>query len=550
MKDLLTKVLIENCYVGNRTASIDRLEAVRKYISLLKALKLKGEVVALLSTNNRLQEIFQFACILQGVHYIVLNRTDIDMFPLVNLNIQILFYDSSETEYLPMEFMYNTPVVVLIDALTCGIQRVSDMDSDTMSQIERNFNKELNFEFDYNNETANSLLKIFRSKYVKEHIYSTIFVQHPGTSTFGSKISVFHSQAIENGALKVIEMLYYEIRSKKLLSTTPYINLLNAESVAYPYVLLNSVFLALFSNGNIFNLQSSTEEDFSSQVNTIFISVQRLNILFNTIIDNSYILSSLSSRNILFKLLFKYLFNRRFKNLQLIIFYGKTDRRLRRLLNYTGKNLIYMYTMIEVASFLGFETYKKLPINEVPSVGIIPNSVLINASNNEGEILVDTSDRFTAYTNVEFTNLCKMSEKYVGMHGTLDIGKNNNGKLTVLGKADELFTNEHGLLIQTELIKSIALDNRYIKDCLVVVYSNRLLLLVELKISVLLSEEKTKEDVELILSTSLLQKINKKVQPYSRIDRVVVIPGGFDRGTDGNIKHVNYTIKSINSIGN
>ena len=537
VKDLLVKILIENALKPNAISARERLEAVRKYTILFKSMKIKNEVVALLSTNNKIQEIFQIACILQGVNYIILNKTDVDIFTLVNLNVEVLLYDSLEIEYIPTELIDHTSIVLLVDALTLNI-RSSEMPTEELSTIIRSFNRGISKEFDPVSHT----IEDFKNLYVKPYLHSATYVQHPGVSTFGSKISVFYSESMEAGALKVIDLLYYEIRSKKLLSEHHSINLLNLETLAYPYVFFNSIFLALCSGGDITDKQTTA--------NVLFTSVVSLDRIFSKIIDNSWLLSVLSPKNILFKLLFSRLFNREFKHLQLIILYGKTNKSFRRLLNYTGKNVIYMYTLIEVASFVSFELFKKMPITKIPTVGILPQDIIINSNNNEGEILLDTRDRFANYTNVEFTSLCQMSEKYVGMHGTLDIGKNVDGKLQILGKADEIFTNEHGLVIQTELITAIAMDNRYVKDCLVVVYSNQLVLLVELKVSTLLYEEKTKEEVELILSTNLLPKINKKVQTYSRISRIVVIPAGFERGTNGNIKHIHYTVKSINLTGN
>lgn len=522
MKDLLVKVLIEGANTSFKP--LGKLNAVKKYITLFKTLELNNEVVALITTSKRVQEIFQIACLLQGINYIIINENNYDEFLLVNLAVKIVMYNSSEIDFIPSELFDVTSVVIVIDALTCKIVRTTEEYRFVYNAVDETLAKTVE---------SNESIESFKQRYVKIYNQSRVYVKHPGVSTLGSKISIFYSEAFKLGALNVIEKLYYEIKSKNLLSGNQQINMYCLESPAYPHVFLNSVFLALFTKGQV----NYSECPF----NVLFTSVSSLSILFNRIVEDSYILSLLPHTNILFKYIFKYIINTRFKHLKLIILYGKTDKRVRQLINYTGKHIIYLYSMTEVASFVSFEYYKKLPVNKIPTVGILNSNVVLNSgSKAEAEVLIDTEDRFASYTNTEFTKICSTSEKYAGMHGTLDIAKNVEGKLQVLGKADEIYYNEHGLRLQSDLINSIALDSRYIKDVLITASKGKLVLLVEIKISVLLSEEKTVDQIQLLLNTDLLYKINKKVQNYSHISRIIIIPGGFTREIDGKIKCINY----------
>ncbi|HSH52259.1 MAG TPA: hypothetical protein VK982_11110, partial [Bacteroidales bacterium] len=123
-------------------------------------------------------------------------------------------------------------------------------------------------------------------------------------------------------------------------------------------------------------------------------------------------------------------------------------------------------------------------------------------------------------------------------------GKIDKGKLTVFGKADEFYTNENGLLIQSNLIVSIALNNYYIKDAIVINSKSGLILLVELKLSVLLYKEKPMNQIEDMLNVKLLEKINKTVDRYSTINRIIVIPNGFVR-KEGKIKISSYILNAL-----
>jgi hypothetical protein len=541
MKKILVDLLLDNfAKAEDKLYQIDRLNAVIKYASLFKSLNLNQEVVALFSVDKKIQEAFQIACFLQGINYIVIDRIDIDSFVVVNLNAKVVLYDSSDLEFTPTELFEYTSINLLVDARTCKIIGSYEITPAELLAIDANIRK------------ANSItdlrlfvLESFKKELVKGHVRNMIYVQHPGISTFGSKISIFHSEAFENGAVKVLDTLYHEIKSKNLLSKNQQISILSLETPAIPYVFLNSVFLALISKGTV-KYNDSIKQSEYLEINILFGSVDSLHFIFTQIIEESSILSYLSPNNFLFRLVFRHMFNKKFKNLKLIMFYGKTSKYFRRLLNYTGKSSIYMYTLIEVTSFVSFETYKKLPVKELPTVGIIPNGVILNAINptKESEVLLDVADSYTNYTNIEFTNLCRMSEKFPGTHATLDIAKNVNGKLQIIGKADEILHNEHSLSIQTDLINSIALDNRYVKDTFVTTYSGRLILFVEIKLSVLLWLEKTIEDVKTELNTVLLPKINKKVQPFSRVHKIIVLPEGFERGNNKHIKHIKYMLGS------
>jgi len=202
-----------------------------------------------------------------------------------------------------------------------------------------------------------------------------------------------------------------------------------------------------------------------------------------------------------------------------------------------------MYTMTEVASFVSFEFYDKFPVKDEPTVGVIPKNVVLNSgmdNTQSSEILLNVEDRMDTYTDIEFTELCSMSEKYIGMHGTLDIGKNVNGKLQVQGKADEILKNEHGLIIQKDLIYSIVLDYHFVKDVLLIVNNDRLYLLVEIKLSTLLYENKTVLKIEGHLNDKILKRVNDAVSPYSKIEYIFIIPKGFKRTENKKIKSSDY----------
>ena len=172
-------------------------------------------------------------------------------------------------------------------------------------------------------------------------------------------------------------------------------------------------------------------------------------------------------------------------------------------------------------------------------------NAVANSKSIEGnaELLIDLPTQFDAYTNIDFTTLCTMSNKFPGMHGTLDIvSEKDNGEIVVLGKAEELFENQNGLTIQSNLIYSLVLDNQYVDNAIISVIGENIFVLVELRLSRLLLQDITAEEVMVTLNTVLLPKINQKVSPYSKVERISMVPGNFERDLNGKIKTSRYLI--------
>ncbi len=548
MKNLLVNSMFDNFRNSNNIEILWKIQKIKSISKILNYLKVsEHDVVALISDDKESKTLFQIACILTGNNYVVFDRSNFDAYTVTMLKVKTLFIDISENlaGLRAFDIFSGSFIENLIDFKSYRLYASKYLDFETIPELLgevpeiKYIDRESNWvgEFEVSN-----LQETFYNECVKEHSFAMAYVIHPGISTITSKISVFNTEALFTGALKVIDDLYNTIANKNIISTKqdnlPVLNIQILEDVALPYIFLNGAVLSLFSKGKFsFKLEKHG-------YNTLLISSENLERLLEAIIEESSFMSWLSKVKavwILSKVL-KYKFLNTSKDLKLILLYGKTSKNLRRYIKNFNLKVVYIYTMVEVASFVSFEFYDKFPVKTLPTVGVLPKNVVLNSGFNKdgfSEILINTEDKMMTYTDIEFTELCSMSEKYIGMHGTLDIGKNVNGKLQVQGKADAIFKNENGLVIQQELIYSIALNNYFVRDVLLIADDNKLYLLVELKLGSLLYENKSMSEVEKILNSKTLSIINKSIEEYSKIEAIKIVPRGFKR-KKGKIKSSDY----------
>jgi len=544
MKDLLVNSLFNNYRKSNSLEMLWKIQKIRDISKILNYLKgSESEVVALLSDDKESKTLFQIACLLTGTNYAVFDKHNFEAYLVVMLKVKTLFVDVDHENLIglrPLDIFSGSFIDNLIDFNNYRVYASKYLDVEDITDNVRNVSAVNTKEYSAEIE---DLEKSFYEDCVKEHSYSTIFVIHPGVSTLTPKISVFNTESLFKGVLKIIDELYYDIAKKNVISVKhenlPVLNIQILEDVALPYVFLNGVILSSYSKGKYsFKLEKHN-------YNVLLISTDYLSALLKELTDENPFTSWLDKMgfNWLLSKILKYKFLKESKDLKLLILYGAVSKKLQMCINALDLKVVYMYTMTEVASFVSFEFYKKFPVKKSPTVGVLPKNVVLNSSVEEesSEILISTEDRMLTYTDTEFTTLCSMSEKYIGMHGTLDIGKNVDGKLQVQGKADEIFKNENGLVIQKDLIYSIALNNYFVRDVLLIVDTNKLYLLVELKIGALLYENKSMTNVQAELSTKTLRKINNAVEPYSQVEDIVIVPRGFRRNK-GKIKASDYLL--------
>ena len=512
---------------------------------ILKRMDLSNNsVVALVSNSTKMQNYFQIACLLSGTNYVILSEKTFDDFIIVNLGISVIFTDT--TNWLNTRSIFefnNTFVNLVINVYSYRIEFYKESISNYVKQLESTIEK-VDYSIFSRDKSRESLINALKESCVDEFNHSVIYAVHPGNSSALPKISIFSESQLYEGALKVIDELYFSIEDEGMLkdehSVHPTITVQTLTEKPVPYVLLNTFILALISKGDFTG--KLTENGY----NTLFISTTKLKEIFNEVIEDSRLLSLLKriSLRILFKPIFKHRVLKKSKDLKLLMLYDNTSKPLRRLINYLNLKVVYMYTLTEVASFVSFQIYNKFPIKKLPNVGSIPRKVVLNTSDitkkEMSEILISLPDMFIGYTHNEFTQLCSMSDKYVGMHGTLDMGSDDKGKLVVHGKAEGFYYNENGLVFQNELIYSIILDNRFVRDALLVSHDNKLKLIVELRLGTLLFERTSASEAMEELNRKVLPKINKKVAPFSTVEGIYFIPNGFKRLSDGGIKTINF----------
>jgi len=547
MKELLIDALFLK---GN----LKHIEKIRKFLVLLKVLNVQTETVALCSENKEFQVYFQFACLLRGTNYVIINSREIDSYMLSVLGVKLLLFDeSSRLHKLPsLDYLFDiTHVDILVNVCTLKIESInSNLENNGQIRIEYNLRllSELAYKFIPNevNLDLKELKKAFSNAYSILYRESTVYVIHPGNSSYGEKTSVYTSEILLKGVLKALNALQAEKYNLDNLNSFTYGN------IALPYVFLLGVVIPFIHEREFYfkkpELDNFKTKSYVDTIDYVLISANNLTFLLLDIIDETDCFSFtkdkifISLRNMLFS---RFIFRRRFKfqnPMPIFVIYGNIDERLRKFLKILKIRVLYIYTMIEVASFISYKYYPKIT-SKALTVGKLPKKAVLNGKDLEGnaELLIDLEDQFITYTNTEFTQLCSMSEKYVGMHSTLDIcSENKEGEVTVIGKAEELFRNQNGLLVQNSLIYSIVLNNRYVEDSLIVVLDNHVVVIVELRVSVLLLNKKTPIAVIRELNRTLLKEINKKVKPFSKVHRICLIPAGFATGNDSKIKLSNY----------
>lgn len=557
MKELLINALFHKLETGIITpATLGELDKIRILSNSLRNLRLHDENIALVSSDKNLQIYFQIACLLRGVNYTILdlNRLDegIDEYIITSLNIKVLYFDSKNYDLQIPEYLFKTTFIIsIVDTSTFNIHMNTnniEVESDIRefrafkNKYNENISKYLvEFEsldaiFKENLKNPN-ILKTIREIFLNEtvsHRDSIIYVIHPGNSSYGNKISVFNAERFLQGFVNVLDTL-----------PTKRLSIYTKENVAIPYIFNIGVLLTLFESGKII---TEIDKIKNTKVSHILMSSVSLMDLLMEIIENNATLSFLYKYK--FTFVFNYLLKRKFKQIfntmPVLLLYGKVSNRLLKFLKSLGIEVFYFYVMVEIASFVSFKHYKKIKSLNPLSVGKLPRGGILNGKdiNGNSELLINLKDQFISYTNLDFTELCIFNEKHLGFHSTFDICSEVNGELFVEGKAEELLINQNGLVIQNNLIYTILLSNIYVEDCLVV-FDNindakAVSVLVELRLSSLLFHNKTSIEVLEDLNSNVLPLLQKKVLPYVYIDRIIQIPGGFERDNDGKIKISRY----------
>ena len=538
MKELLIKALF-----NSETSNSKHIQKVALLGYVLKQLRVSRETVALVTKNKELQSYFQIACLLRGVNYVILDKYDVDTYLMSQLEVKILFLDMKLYPIVPENLYESTFINVILNTSTLYIESVNSAIPNALGH-KLNINAELSRYFrEYStlNKSLNDLRIEFENHCVNHNNNSLIFVVHPGNSSYGEKISVFKEEALAKGLLQIIDTI-----GKELSTNTTCHNAYTVENTTYPYVFLLNVLYPLFKGGDFYVSNRVDLKNFPIGYATI--SSYRFTNTLLDMIDDNRVLSLFYRKgfNLFAKYLLRRIFKKQFKSTPVFVVYGQIDKRLRKLLNHLNVRVFYMYTMIEVSSFITYKYYRRIPISKKElTVGRLPMNAVASSKSIEGnaELLIDLPTQFDAYTNIDFTTLCTMSNKFPGMHGTLDIvSEKDNGEIVVLGKAEELFENQNGLTIQSNLIYSLVLDNQYVDNAIISVIGKNIFVLVELRLSRLLLQNITAEEVIVTLNTVLLPKINQKVSPYSKVERISMVPGNFERDLNGKIKTSRYLI--------
>lgn len=533
----------------NITMFIDKVYKLSNVLNFLHRSDImsNGSVAALVSDNLVTQAYFQTACLLTGTNCVIFNSKNYNYFNAADLGVRIIF-SFKDLEETPVSNFYPS---MIIDVYTNQIYR-QHAGLLNFAETFRNFAKNVK-PFKLNStQSIKELSDRFTEECVNPFRDSIVYILNPGSSSISPKISIFYSDQIYQGMLKIADELYHSLKDSNFLSVkrenhltidTKILQNENGEVTMPLYTYMLGIFLPLFSNGG-FHTESSNKK-----TNTLYSSTDILIEKFNNIIDDSKVLSFLEKFKI--RPLFGFILSRKFKNkykgVKLMFLHGKTTKKLRSYIRKTGLKVLYLYTMSEVASFISFELYEKFPVKKQPTVGMLPRNLILNSSpsNMEGkaEILISVPDRMACYSHKEFTSVCTMSNKYAGMFSTFDIGSNEKGKLLVHGKADELLYNENGLMIQEQIIYSIILNNNLVRDALIVPVDGVLVLIVEFRTSTLLFNNITVEKAANSLRKNELKEINKKVKPFSKVNNIFVVPE-FER-VNGKIKISHYLLNEV-----
>lgn len=192
-----------------------------------------------------------------------------------------------------------------------------------------------------------------------------------------------------------------------------------------------------------------------------------------------------------------------------------------KLFNAIKRKYTLLYTMSEVASFIAKGTFTKIP----KRIWLMPRSnVLLTTTGGDniyGEINIKTEDLFESYLFGEGNIVAKTDDVF----RTEDIGLLRNDKIYIKDKAKNIYVNNNGLVIETGNILAIAKRLKHIKEATVVIHKNKLILVIEPDFEYIESRPTLFSDVEKIKESfeNLRLEINKKVDVYSRISRVITI---------------------------
>jgi len=218
-------------------------------------------------------------------------------------------------------------------------------------------------------------------------------------------------------------------------------------------------------------------------------------------------------------------FKKRFGlKLKEIFINGKIKRR--GILNAIKVKYTVLYTMTEVATYVGKKSYFYLPKN----IGIIPKiedkiTISEDTESEIGEVFIECVDMADGYLTSDHTRKnFLLNENYVGKLRTGDIGYAKNGALYLLGKNISMYLTSEGKTVQTQKILDIAYREPLVKSATIIVGTNKngepeLILIVEPDFSYGESKELSPTEVMMELKT-LKGRINKYVDNYSKLGNV------------------------------
>ena len=464
------------------------------YRNLIRVLKLNSDAKTIgIWFKGNFDNVCAFiACLLESVNFTILNSDDelsVTILKIKYANINILFSDivaedinvftvNSEFKIIKQGFRY---------IVTEELKR-------NLSTIHNNIDS-----FNYEAEKLNNSIAIALRK--SRHFIGF----HSGISD-EFKASFFQLDALVLGVNKAKTLPHCD--SKKIL-------FLEKFNVIYDVV---SGIIAPILMGSTVIFNRDVENGKKHCPSVLYSNSSRLEAILEKVKDssttlNNIVLSKLLNVSLIKSFVFKSIYRRYFNGIDLFILTGKLKKKDYGL----NGNLVNLYTIAEVASFVSYAFFKKTEKRNPYYVGKVTDNVSVEGF--PGEIFVYVEDSCVSYCNYSHIEYSFLSHPFHGKLRVGDAGYIMDDKLFVLGKSKHTFICNNSL-IDIEKIREIAESESFIDKAVVYKVDNDLLLLVSISKSHLLKFKSVKDAQS--QCNRLKCKINKRIK--TQVKAVKILP--------------------------